>query len=245
MNRQRKKKKQKKTIVLKFIIFIFLLSAVSFFIINNTNIFLMKSVLVQNNHILEQEEIVELSGIILGTNIFKIKTKDIESRIKTNPYIKNVQVKRKLPDKISITIQERKEVASVFFLDHCIVLDEEGYALKTVETNPHLTIIDEFPIEDFTIGEKLKVRKQKRFEDVLNVIIKMKENNLFFKKIAIEDDQIVVSIYDKLYCKTDADTLINNMETLGEIIYNLHTRGIKRGMIKVEKNGYFAYSPVR
>lgn len=245
MNRQRKKRKQKKSIALKFILFIFLISAAFFFIMNNTDIFSIKTVLVQNNHILAQEELVEMSGIILGTNTFKIKTKDIAGRIKTNPYIKEVQVKRKLPDKISIIIEERKEAASVFFLDHCIVLDEEGYALKTVETNPHLTIIDEFPIEDFTIGEKLKVKNQKLFEDVLNVIIKMKENNLFFKKIAIEDEQIVVSIYDKLYCKTDADTLVNNMKTLGEIVYNLHDRGIKRGMIKVGENGYFAYSPVR
>lgn len=242
MNRMRKKKRRK-NYILKFILVIFLLSAAFFFVIN-TDLFSIKAVYVENNNILNQEDIIHNSGIIMGTNTFKIKTKDIAERIMKDPYIKNVQVERMLPDKISIVVEERKEAASVFFLNNCIILDEEGYALKTVEENPHLTIIDEFDIEDFTIGEKLKVKNQEVFDNILNVIIKMKTHDLFFKRISIEKDFIVVSIYDKLYCKASPDVLINNMKTLGEIIYDLHKRGIKRGTIRLEENGYFSYSPM-
>lgn len=242
MSRKNKIKKQRKSTILKKVLFIFFLCIACFFILTS-ELFSVETVMVENNTVFSQEDIEKMSGITLGTNTFKIKTNDISQRIKDNPYIKDVQVKRKLPGGIAISIEERKEAASVFFLDQCVVLDEEGYVLSTVESNPYLTIIDGLKIKDFSIGEKLKIENQEVLDDVLNVIIKMNEYELFFKKIKIEDQQLNVAIYDKLFCKTNSDMLINNMQMLGEIIYDLHKKGIKRGIIRVGGDGYFSYSP--
>ncbi len=235
-------KKQKKSSIFKKILFIFLLSIICFFILSS-DIFSVKAVFVENNTLFSQEEIIEMSGIVFGTNTFKIETKDISDRIMGNPFIKNVQVRRSLPDGITIEIEERKEAACVFFVDQSIVLDEEGYVLKTVENNPYLTIIDGLEIEGFVVGEKIKIKNQQVLEEVLNVIMEMDKHNLFFKKISIENGKFKVAIYDKLFCTADSQVLIDNMKILGDIIYDLHKKDIKRGIIRVESDGYFSYSP--
>ncbi len=242
MSRKDTIKKQRKNTILKKVLFVFLLCIACFFILTS-EIFSVKTVMVENNTVFSQEDILKMSGIALGTNTFKIKTNDISQRIKGDPYIKDVQVKRKLPSGIGIIVEERKEAASVFFLDQCIILDEEGYVLNTVESNPYLTIIDGLKIKDFSIGEKLIIENQEVLDEVLSVIIKMNDYELFFKKIIIEEEQLNVAIYNKLYCKANSEILINNMKTLGEIIYDLHKKGIKRGVIRVGEDGYFSYGP--
>lgn len=243
MSRIKKNKGLKKKSILKIILFLFIIG-LSFFSVINLDIFSIKTVLVENNNVFTEEDIIQMSGVIFGINTFKIKTKDISERILAHPYIKEVKIKRQLPDKISIVVEERKEAAIVFFLDRCIVLDDEGYALKTVDSNPYLTIIEGLNIEDFTIGEKLEVNNQKTFEDALKVIKSMDENDLFFKRITVTDDQLVVSIYDKLVLKAKSEIIISNMKAIGKLIYELHKDGIKRGTILVLDNGYLSYSPV-
>ena len=56
-----------------------------------------------NNHV-SQEVILTLSEIQLNKNIFLSRTSKAEQKISTNPYIKEVNVKRILPDKIKIEI---------------------------------------------------------------------------------------------------------------------------------------------
>ncbi len=234
--------KQKKSSIIKKILIIFLLTIVAFFILSS-DIFSVETVFVENNTLFSQEEIIAMSGIVFGINTFKIKTKDISERIMDNPFIKNVKVSRILPDGINIEIDERKEAACVFFVDQSIVLDDEGYVLKTVESNPYLTIIDGLEIEGFIVGERIKIKKQEVLEEVLNVIMEMDRHDLFFKKISIENDQLKVAIYDKLFCNANSQVLMDNMKTLGDIIYDLHKKDIKRGIIRVESDGYFSYSP--
>lgn len=228
---------------LKSVLFFFLISAALFFIIDS-NLFAIKNVMVENNSIFSEEEIVEMSGVILGTNTFKIKLKDISQRIRVNPYIKNVEIRRRLPNKLIIKVEERVEVACITFLDHCIILDGEGYVLKTVSENPNLTVIEGFEIEDFTIGKKLEIKSQALLIDALDVIMNMKDNNLFFKKIVVINDEAIVYITDRLTCRADFKVLNNKMKTLGSIVYDLHKKGIKRGVIRIEENGYYSFSPV-
>lgn len=238
-----KHKKQKKKFFLIIILIIFLLCAGVFFIIDS-GVFSIHQVNVLNNYKYTQEEIIEMSGVVFGTNTFKLKSEDISRRIEFDPYIKQAEVKRNLPDGLTITIEERQDTACIYFLDHWIIIDEEGFVLRTVETNPQLTIVEGLIIEDFTIGEKLKVSNQTFLNDTLSVIIETNKNDLFFKRMKIESDQIIIYITDKLLCKADTQELKENMDILRDIIYDLHSKGIKRGVVRVQGNGYYSYSPV-
>ncbi len=238
-----KSKKQKKNFFLILILIIFLICAAFFFIIDS-DVFSIHTVSVQNNNRFTQEEIIEMSGVVFGTNTFKIKSEDIRRRIENDPYIKTAEIKRELPDGLIITIEERQDTACIHFLDHWIIIDEEGFVLKTVESNPKLSIVEGLIIDDFTIGEKLKVSNETFLNDTLSVIIETEKNDLFFKKINIEDNQLVIYITDKLICKASTHVLKENMNILRDILYDLHNKGIRRGVIRIQENGYYSYSPV-
>lgn len=238
-----KSKKQKKNFFLKLILLIFLLCAGFFFIIDS-DVFSIHEVSVQNHNKLTEEKVIELSGVVFGTNTFKVKSEDIRQRIESDPYIKTAEIKRDLPDGLIITVIERQDTACIYFLDHWIVIDKEGFVLKTVETNPKLTIIEGLIIDDFTIGQKLKVSNEAFLNDTLSVIIETEKNDLFFKKIGVEENQLVIYITDKLVCKASAQVINNNMNVLRDMLYNLHSKGIKRGVIRILENGYYSFSPV-
>ena len=60
---------------------------------------------------LKREDILSLSGINVGQSIFSVKTNDIYKCLKDNFWIKDVSVRKELPDKFSIKINERVPVA--------------------------------------------------------------------------------------------------------------------------------------
>lgn len=55
-------------------------------------------------------EVVKLSPILLGTNIFSINTRRIENDIKTDLTLSQVKVTRKLSDKIMIQLKRKKPI---------------------------------------------------------------------------------------------------------------------------------------
>lgn len=238
-----KRKKPKKNFLLILILIIFLFCAAFFFIIDS-DIFSIHTIRVENNNIFTQEEIIQMSKVVFGTNTFKLKTKDISERIENNAQIKWAQIKRDLPDALIITIKEREDVACIYFLDYWIIIDEEGFVLKTEEVNPKLTVLEGLVIDDFTIGEKLKSKNEAFLNDVLNVIIETEKYDLFFKKIEIVDNQLKIYITDRLTCTANTQILIKNMDILRGILYDLHKQGIRRGVVSIQENGYYTFSPI-
>lgn len=59
---------------------------------------------------LSLNEVIKLSPIVLGTNIFRIDTGKIENDIKEDLTLSWVKVTRKLPDKIEIQLQRKKPI---------------------------------------------------------------------------------------------------------------------------------------
>ena len=84
-----------------------------------------------------------LSGIKLQENIFNFRKKDIISNIEKEPYVDNVEVKRKLPSTIEIKVKERT-TKFLFKLDEekYAYIDENGYVLEiSTEKLPLIVLI--------------------------------------------------------------------------------------------------------
>ncbi|MDP8218193.1 MAG: FtsQ-type POTRA domain-containing protein [Candidatus Theseobacter exili] len=100
-----------------FVLLIAVLMAIflysGFFVILKDDHFAVKEIKVTNNRSLASDRIVELSGINIGENIFKVNLKNILSRIREAALVKNAIVRRKLPDTIEIKIFERDPIISV------------------------------------------------------------------------------------------------------------------------------------
>ena len=188
LSRVQKKKRRKKifstiaiTAIMVFIIVM---------IVVNTEFFSIEKIKVSGNKKIMDNKIILLSSIQEGENIFKINAGDAKKNIMTLAYIKDVEIKRKLPRMVNINIEERKEKIRIKDISSFIILDEEGYILDNVDNkNEKLTEIVGFKIKNKSKGENvfideaedLKVKFLKKAED-LKILSK-------FKYVNMEDDE--------------------------------------------------------
>ena len=98
----KKKKKNKKKIILKILIIIIILGSLIFYFKNMK----IKNIYVTGNNNLKDQEIIELAGVNNYPNLFQISSRKIEKKIKLNPLIDSVKVKKTFLGKITINIKE-------------------------------------------------------------------------------------------------------------------------------------------
>ena len=115
----KKKKKNKKKIILKILIIIIILGSLIFYFKNMK----IKNIYVIGNNNLKDQEIIELAGINKYPNLFQISSRKIEKKIKLNPLIDSVKVKKTFLGKITINIKEynlllKNEIDNTIYLDN-------------------------------------------------------------------------------------------------------------------------------
>ena len=187
--------KKRVFILILFAIIVLLL----YLFIFKTNFFSIQTIKVLGNVQMSYDQIVNASLFNKGENIFKINIEDGENSILRLPYVKNCNIKRKLPNNIIIEIEERQEVANFSHGDHFAYIDEEGYILTieekkegflpqlTLEGNRHLKIgdnlfqlvnienLDEFMIYSNELN-LINIMKYINLTDNDNIMIQLNNN---------------------------------------------------------------------
>ncbi len=90
-------------------------------------------VVVEGNRIVPSREIIDLADVPLAELMFAMDLYAIEQRVQKQPYVKSAAVRRDLPDRIRITIEEREPVA-VLAQGTLYYVDVEGYVLPAMRT---------------------------------------------------------------------------------------------------------------
>lgn len=95
----------------------------------------------EGNVNLSSEEIAAVSQIKTGTNILLANTSKAEREIKKLPFVNTAEVKRELPDKICIRINERVPAAYVKAGTEGVVIGTEGIILKKLDSTMFGSIV--------------------------------------------------------------------------------------------------------
>jgi len=91
----------------------------------------VKDIVVEGASMYSAQEVVESSGLSAGDNLLLIDSQSISQRIREElPFVSVVNVKRILPDKISIEITESIAAASITFAGEVYVIDTSGRVLS-------------------------------------------------------------------------------------------------------------------
>ena len=188
---KKEKKRMKKIKRIKFILKIFLLLCVITGIIVfafTSPIFNIKDIKVINNSQITSENIISLSGIKTGENLFKFSSIKAQNGIKENPYIESVKVNRKFPNTIEIDVKERTATYSVDFLGKYAYINNQGYILEISEDSKNMTKILGIttPEDQIAAGNRLNEEDLEKLEDVLKMTAVMTENNLNDKVTSID-----------------------------------------------------------
>ena len=239
----RKIKRKKK----KFVLFVMLLcSIISFIIIFKTDLFCIKVVEVQGSSVLPQEEVIYASGITLGNQIYKEKVKDVKIGLLQHPYIKSVEIKRKLPNKILIKIEERVETAAIPFVGAYVFIDENGMILKS-ETHPgNLKIIHGLEFDHFMEGELLEVKEPEKLWKALELIEHINRLAIPINNLDVSNPKsYVIQLTGTLICRIgEGNNIDYKLRALNEILLDLKSKDITRGVIDISYDGNPTYRPV-
>ena len=104
-----------------------------FTFIFSSNFCNIKEVVIKGNDCLIENEIFYKSGIQLGENIFKLDLKKSKDSLMQEPWIKEVEIKRIIPDKIIISIKERKPAVIVHIGEEYFSSTKEGIVLSKID----------------------------------------------------------------------------------------------------------------
>ena len=104
--------------------------------LKESNTFHVRKIEISGNELLSEQEILQLGGLGLHESIWKLDLGKVTEGISTNPFIANVEVKRKLPDKLRIEVQEKQPVALLNFKGKFLCVDQEGLVLPS-KPNKH------------------------------------------------------------------------------------------------------------
>ena len=63
----------------------------------NNSLFELKFIEIQNNFLINENEIYKILGHLYNTNIFSIKSEDIEKPLKKIDFLERIEVKKKIP----------------------------------------------------------------------------------------------------------------------------------------------------
>lgn len=135
--KQQRKKKANRRLIFYLSIFFLLISIVVYLQSPLSNI---KTIEVNGNQFVTDEQIMEESDIKPRTNIWTINKKHILDAINNHPAIKSATVARKLPRTIEITVEEYKRVGYV------VIENEQFPILSNGETLPAQKSIGDAPL---------------------------------------------------------------------------------------------------
>lgn len=156
----------------------------------NSPHFEVSSIKVKGNIFLSSSEVIKKAGIQLHTNILKIKPEEIKNRLDQEVWIKRATIRRELPNRIIIELQEREPfmiwVGGTKQDGRRYLVDREGVLLKEVQEGEE--VARNLPI--FTTSSLIPLTSRESEPEMVYVqkiipeIAKILQEDIFlFKKI--------------------------------------------------------------
>ena len=233
-----KKEKTKKNF--KIFKYVFLLSAILAAIIcfMLSPVFNITEIKVEGNNRVLKEEIISLSQIIVGENIYKLNKNNVVNNIKQNAYIESVDIKRKLPGILEINIKERQATYMLEYVNSYAYINNQGYMLEITDQKIERPVIVGVSTSSDNIksGNRLVDDDLVKLENVLKIMEAASSNEIerLITKIDISDKSNFVLYMDtegkivRLGDINDISTKMLHIKTIlekevgieGEIIVN-------------------------
>ncbi|MEN6350666.1 MAG: FtsQ-type POTRA domain-containing protein [Syntrophomonas sp.] len=126
-------KKSGKAKIFSFFLLI-LVSLVSFYLFLHSAFFKVDKITITGLEKVSRDEVIRLSGLKTGVNIFEIDEQFIPRALLIHPMIKSAVIVRHIPREIEVRVVERKIWALVPYEDSLLCVDDEGVCIDKIST---------------------------------------------------------------------------------------------------------------
>jgi cell division protein FtsQ len=120
------------------------------FILAKSDNFDIRKIQFSGNRKITTNRLAKLAGITTKTNIFDMRAADVVARLRTDPWISTVTVKRQFPLTVAITVVERQPFAVVSMNGRFYLVDRAATVIEAPTSNvyPGLAVVAGTPTED-------------------------------------------------------------------------------------------------
>ncbi|PJJ56022.1 cell division protein FtsQ [Mumia flava] len=102
------------------------LVAVAVWVVAGTSVLGVDDVEVDGNRTVDAQVVVDAAEVVTGTPLVRLDTDAIRERVATVPQVASVEVRRRLPGTVVVTVVERTPVAEVTIAGETLLLADDG-----------------------------------------------------------------------------------------------------------------------
>jgi len=255
--KQSKRKKFKKRRIWLRLILILLLTAAVLIPLALSPLCNISGIEVAGNRHYKSSEITDVIDIGVGDNGFKIIGRDISGLLtfrykkaeadilKKCTYVKSVEVKYLIPDKIHIKIEERNPMCTIPYMGSYLIMDEEGVIIDIVADaeDQNLPNVKGVKFESYEMGQALKFENSDSMEKIFSLInaIKKSDDSSSYKLEELVD-YIDISEAKKVCLFIDSRIMVN-LGDLRDLDYRISVlKYILQNNLKSEDRGILDFA---
>jgi len=143
-----------------------------------SSVFNIKEIKVLNNRKISAEEIIVISGIEKGNNMFKTNMWFAGEKIEENPYVESVKITRHLDGTIDIYVTERVSTFMINLLTEYAYINNQGYILEISENMLEVPTITGAKTKELKPGERLIREDLEKLDTVIKILDAAHNNNI-------------------------------------------------------------------
>ncbi len=177
----------------------------------------IKEIVLKGNDYLSEDEIFSKSQIKLGENIFKLDLEKSIDFLEQEPRIKEVEIKRVIPNKIIISLKERKAAAIVHIGEEYFSSTKEGIVLSKIDRPEYgfdLPLVLGLEINKIKIGEIIDKPEFRAALESINSVEVILPKKFCQVQILSPDDFMICNKDETLKVRVNKPEVIVNKENL-------------------------------
>ena len=193
---------------------------------------------VEGNQRYSTEEIAKASGVSKGDNLFLVnKTETARKLLDELAYVRSVNIKRKLPDTLVITVAETNAAAAI---QSGKEVNEEGKVLDTTKKPKEFIQITGLELVSPEAGQSMKVKSEDKpmRDSLLRLLKAMKGRELLedVRSVDCTDSKLLVMDYRgqltvKILADADFDYQVKMLEAVLEKYVDVNWSKDDKGML--------------
>lgn len=140
----------------------------------------VREVVVLGCEVHDPAEVVDLASIANEESVFALRFDQIKERINANPYYEVESVRYVFPDKLRISVHERRASALISTLDGVLVVDETGFVLEKQPTMGDLSlpVVSGLRLTEGTkVGETVVSSQESQIDAMHAILTQLYEQN--------------------------------------------------------------------
>ena len=233
-DRKRRGRRRKKHYFLNFMVFVLVVLGL-YFLVFHSGAFNVKEkeILVEGNSYYTVAQVVELSGVKPGENIFKTRVSEVKQRLEQDPYIRGADVKWALPDGIAIAVDERVESVIIDCGDEFAIVDYDGVILRMTQEPLILPVFVGLTAINPAPGKAFKAEEAGQLRPGLDFIKAVGDEDFYIKKLDLGGVVPKAYVFDRLIIEGDLKNMEKNLGEIKRVVVDLDAKGIERGTISV------------